>query len=90
MNVSPLAGPHKTWEDDCRQNFKQKDQDFDTLGSYYSISDYKRCESKEVILRKLFFKEERKKPEGKSLNIISLITQNKVSQGIETLKKLSM
>lgn len=67
MNGFLLAGPHKTWEE--RFKFKvellnKKDQDFDTLGSYYSISDYKRCESKEVILRKLFFKEERKKPEG--------------------------
>lgn len=65
MNGFLLAGPHKTREE--RFKFKvellnKKDQDFDTLGNYYSISDCKRCESKEIILRKLCSKEERKKP----------------------------
>lgn len=65
MNGFLLAGPHKMREE--RFTFKiellnKKNQDFDTLGNYYSISDCKRCESKEIILRKLCSKEERKKP----------------------------
>ena len=64
MNGFSLYSPHKTWEE--RFKFKvellnKKNQDFDTLGNYYPISDCKRCENKEIILRKLCSKEERKK-----------------------------